>query len=56
MENNDLKLELIWKATKDGFGANIFHLKCNNIPKTILLVKSKEGLVFGGYNDLFWKE
>ena len=43
MKNDSLKLELLWKATKHGFGAEVFHKKCNDISKTILLVKSTKG-------------
>ncbi|EGG19349.1 hypothetical protein DFA_02136 [Cavenderia fasciculata] len=48
------KLNLIYKATKDGFEAKSFHDKCDGKGATITFIKSIEGEVFGGYNSQSW--
>lgn len=50
----NLKLVLLYRGTKHGFGASDFHSKCDNIPKTLTLVKSTNGNIFGGYTENTW--
>ena len=45
---------LIYRATQDGFGASQFHEKCDNKPKTLVIIKSTKGYVFGGYTSVAW--
>ena len=45
---------LIYRATQDGFGASQFHEKCDNKPKTLVIIKSTKGYVFGGYTEKDW--
>ena len=42
---------MIYKATRDGFEAENFHEKCDNQGKTIVIVKSDNNQIFGGYAD-----
>jgi hypothetical protein len=48
------KLALLWRGSRDGFGANIFHVLCDDKPNTITIVKNTKGYIFGGYTALAW--
>jgi hypothetical protein len=45
---------LIYRASRDGFGANDFHLKCDKKPNTLVIIKSTNGNIFGGYTEQDW--
>lgn len=45
---------LIYKATRDGFKASNFHKKCDNMGKTLTVIRSIEGHLFGGYTEHNW--
>jgi len=45
---------LLFKATRDGFGADRFHALCDNKGATITVVASLNGCVFGGYAAVPW--
>jgi hypothetical protein len=48
------KWTLIYRGTKDGFGAIDFHRECDGVAKTVTIVKTTNGNIFGGYTDLTW--
>jgi len=48
------KWKLIYKATKDGFDANVFRSLCANKGPTITVIKSSTGYIFGGYTPISW--
>jgi hypothetical protein len=50
----DQKWDLIYKASKDGFEAEKFHSKCDNKPNTLVVARSKNGNIFGGYTEQSW--
>ena len=55
----DLKYKwtLIYRASKDGFGANDFHSKCDGHSQTLSIFKAKDtGFIFGGYTDATWDD
>ena len=41
MQNDKLKLELLWQGSRDRFGPDVFRKKCLNKSKTILLARSE---------------
>ena len=45
---------LIYRASRDGFKADDFHLKCDESEKTITFIKTNELYVFGGYTNAKW--
>ena len=47
---------LLFRASRDGFGAENFHSKCDNKRYTVTLVKTKEGRRFGGFTDAVWDQ
>ena len=48
------QIELLYRGTRDGSGANIFHNKCDNQGPTICLFKNDKGNIFGGYSSISW--
>jgi BTB/POZ domain-containing protein KCTD9 len=54
MNDSELKLNLLYKATKDGFRAINFHSRCDNKGPTISVIKSEQGKTFGGFTNLNW--
>jgi hypothetical protein len=51
---NGRNWSLIYKGSCDGFRAYDFHFRCDNKPKTITIVKSTSGNIFGGYSSAQW--
>jgi hypothetical protein len=52
---SDIKFELIYRASVDGFGAEDFHRQCDGISKTLTIIKVKgSSNIFGGYTDVAW--
>ena len=49
------KMELLYRGTRDGSTADIFHKKCDNQGPTICLYKNEKGNIFGGYASISWK-
>ena len=47
-------MELLYRGTRDGTSANIFHNKCDNKGPTICLYKNEKGNIFGGYASISW--
>ena len=47
-------LKLVYRASRDGYTANVFHKKCNNMGKTICLIKTDINNIFGGYTPIEW--
>ncbi len=45
------KWDLVYRASRDGFGRQNFHSKCDGIPNSLLVVKSENGFVFGGFTE-----
>ena len=56
--NNNLKidevcnLKLLYRATKDGDNCKTYHQKTNNISNTLTIIKTKDGIIFGGYTHI----
>ena len=43
--------ELKYRASRDGFKANDFHRKCDDIANSITVIKVTSGNVFGGFTE-----
>ncbi len=50
------RLELVYRASYHGFSAKEFHSKCDGISRTLTIVKSSKGNVFGGYTECAWSQ
>jgi hypothetical protein len=53
-KGSGVRLELLYRASRDGFKAADFHGLCDNKGATVTVIRSKEGYVFGGYVDQSW--
>lgn len=50
-------LELLYRASRDGYSSENFHKKCDNKSPTLTLIKSKKAeQVFGGYTKQPWNK
>ena len=53
--NKEVKgLKKLYQATIDGDGAINFHSRCDNIPNTLILIKSAGKRRFGGFTSIQW--
>ena len=53
--NKEVKeLKKLYQATIDGDGALNFHSRCDNIPNTLVLIKSAGNRRFGGFTSTQW--
>ena len=49
------QMNKIYQATIDGGKPINFHNKCDNIPNTLVVIKSEENKRFGGFTPIPWK-
>ena len=45
---------LIYQASRDGFSSSSFHSKCNGNTGTLVVIKSSNSNIFGGYTNADW--
>ena len=51
----DQKLfSLLYRGTRDGKRSFDFHRKVDGVNKTLTIIKSSNGFIFGGYTETFW--
>lgn len=50
-KTKELKLTLLFRASRDGNNNKAYHDLCDGIAPTINIIKSKNGYTFGGYTD-----
>ena len=43
---------LKYRASVDGFGANVFHAKCDTVPRLLIIVRSATNYLFGGFTSV----
>ena len=53
--NNDKKIKLLYKASRDGDDYQDFYRLCENKGPTITIALSTKGYKFGGFTKLSWK-
>ena len=49
------RLELIYRASRDGWADTDFHRMCAGKPSTVSVIRSVGGYIFGGYLQPAWK-
>lgn len=49
-----LRFNLLIRGTRDGFDAQTFHKKCDNIKNTLVLIKTNFGKTCGGFTEVAW--
>ena len=50
----NLRYDLLWKGSRDGFTASAFHSKCNGKGATLTVIMSEHQKLFGGYTSESW--
>jgi hypothetical protein len=45
---------LLWRGSRDGFGADDFHSRCDGHPKTLTVILDTDGNIFGGFTPVEW--
>jgi hypothetical protein len=48
------KINLLYRATRDGFTSQAFHSKCDGKENTITIIKNNLNYVFEGYTSSAW--
>ena len=54
LNNADINLSLLYKATIDSSSSKSFHEKCDDHSPTLTLIKTTQGIRFGGYTYQTW--
>lgn len=52
--DNKQRWELLYRGSQNGFGAHDFHAKCDDYTNVLVVIKSRNGNVFGGYSNVSW--
>ncbi len=53
--NQNDRFKLLYRGSRDGFGANHFHLKCDGHENTLTLFKASEtAFIFGAFTSTIW--
>lgn len=47
-------MELLYRVSRDGTTADVFHKKCDNKGPIICFYKNNKGNIFGGYSSISW--
>ncbi len=51
---NDYQWKLLYRASEHGYTGRSFHEYCNDKGPTLVVIKSSEGWIFGGYTTQSW--
>ncbi len=51
---NDYKWKLIYRSSEHGYTGKSFHECCDDKGTTLVIIKSSEGWIFGGYTTQSW--
>jgi hypothetical protein len=46
---------LLWRGSRDGFGARDFHIRCDGHPNTLTVIFDTDGNIFGGFTPVEWE-
>ena len=52
---NDYKWKLLYRASEHGYSGESFHEYCDDEGPTLIIIKSSEGWIFGGYTTQSWR-
>ena len=55
LKNENIKLKLIFKSTRDGYRASDFHKFCDGKGRTVSIIETKDNILFGGFLNIKWK-
>jgi hypothetical protein len=46
---------LLWRSSRDGFGADDFYMRCDWHPNTLIVILDTKGNIIGGFTPVKWK-
>jgi hypothetical protein len=49
------RFTLLWRGSRDGFGARDFHGRCDGRAPTLTLIEDTGGSIFGGFTPVEWE-
>jgi hypothetical protein len=49
------RFSLLWRGSRDGFGARAFHRRCDGHAGTLVVIRDSGGSVFGGFTPVAWE-
>jgi hypothetical protein len=49
------RFTLLWRGSRDGFGASDFHCRCDSHAPTLTLIQDTDGNIFGGFTPVQWE-
>jgi hypothetical protein len=52
--STEINWKLLYRASMNGFSDHNFHSKCDNQPKTLTIIKTTNGSIFGGFREKTW--
>lgn len=52
--SSNLSFSLVYQASRDGFGLSDFHSKCDGLLNTLMIIKTADSYVFGGFTTQDW--
>lgn len=53
---SDQRFELLYRGSENNYNWSEFHAKCDNKGPTLVIVKSVNGFIFGGYTKAKWNK
>ena len=54
--NKEIKVNLLYRASRDGDKVKDFHDKCDNKGSTFCIFHLENGYIIGGYSSVSWKD
>jgi hypothetical protein len=54
-EFRNKRFTLLWRGSRDGFGARDFHKRCDLHANTLTLIQDTGGNIFGGFTPVKWE-
>jgi hypothetical protein len=49
------RFTLLWRGSRNGFGARDFHRRCDGHPNTLTVILDTNGNIFGGFTPVEWE-
>jgi hypothetical protein len=49
------RFTMLWRGSRDGFGAREFHSRCDGHAPTLTLIQDTKGNIFGGFTPVEWE-
>jgi hypothetical protein len=49
------RFSLLWRGSRDGFGAEAFHGRCDGHANTLTVILDTKGNIFGGFTPVEWE-